>query len=168
MNINVQQESKKYNPFGPSGLGGWLVLVQIGLIATLFMVAFQLLNYNLPSFSPEYWDILTSVQGELYHPLWAPLIVFEAASNVLLLLLCIFSLVLFYQKKALLPRVIILFYCSSLLISLIDYIMLLNIPLSREVSEGSGIRNLIRSAFTCAIWVTYFLKSERVRNTFVR
>ncbi|AIQ70823.1 DUF2569 domain-containing protein [Paenibacillus graminis] len=163
-----QQESKVYIPHGPSGLGGWLVLVQIGLIATLFLVALQLLNYNLPSFNPEYWDILTSKEGELYHPLWAPLIIFEAASNVLLLLLCVFTLVLFYQKKALLPRMIILLYCINLLISVIDYTLSLNIPLINEMGGVNGIRDLLRSLFTCIIWVAYFRKSERVANTFVQ
>ncbi|WP_157794012.1 DUF2569 domain-containing protein [Paenibacillus donghaensis] len=168
MEIDVKQESKAYIPFGPSGLGGWLVLVQIGLIITLFRVTLQLLNYNLPSFNAEYWDVLTSKQGELYHPLWGPMIVFETASNLLLLLFSVFSLVLFYRKKATLPRMIILLFCGNLLIGIIDYIFLLNIPLLRETGQGSSIRDLVRAALICATWVTYFRKSERVENTFVR
>ncbi|KWX74573.1 DUF2569 domain-containing protein [Paenibacillus jilunlii] len=163
-----QGASKAYIPLGPSGLGGWLVLVQIGMIAMLFSLVLKLLNYNLPSFNAEYWGMLASKEGELYHPLWAPLIVFEAIANLLLLVLCVFTLVLFYQKKALLPRVIILLYCSSLFISVIDYIFLLNIPLARETSGGRSTRTLVRSVITCVIWLAYFRKSERVSNTFVR
>lgn len=98
--INVQPSSPpNYPPLRPSGLGGWLVLVQIGLIATLIQVSYQLLNYNIPSFSQEYWGILASPQGEMYHPLWAPVIIFEAAANGVLLLLTVFTLILFYQKR---------------------------------------------------------------------
>lgn len=168
MEIEVQKEPRSYAPLGPSGLGGWIVLVQIGLIATLFQVALQLLNYNLPSFGPEYWNILASPQGEMYHPLWAPLIVFEAAANVLLLVLAVFTLVLLYRKKALLPRVIILLYSANLLIGIIDYILIMNIPVASELEDGSSLRDLIRAALTCALWVAYFRKSERVKNTFIR
>ncbi|WP_379159276.1 DUF2569 domain-containing protein [Paenibacillus sp. sgz5001063] len=168
MENEVQHEMKVYAPLGPSGLGGWLVVVQMGLIATMVMLGLQILNYNLPSFQPEYWDTLTSKQGELYHRLWAPVIIFEAAANVLLLLLCVFTLVLFYQKKALLPRMIILFYFSSLAMGIIDYIFLLNIPLAREMGQGENVRDLVRGVFTCIIWTSYFRKSERVANTFVR
>ncbi|QSF47941.1 DUF2569 domain-containing protein [Paenibacillus tianjinensis] len=149
-------------------MGSWLILVQIGLIATLVLVAAQLLNYNLPSFQSEYWDIATSKQGELYHPLWATLLVFEASANLLLLLFNVVTLVLFYRKKSILPRIIILLYCCNLLIAIIDYILQLNIPLIRETGQGSNLRDLIRTGFTCMIWVSYFLKSERVANTFVR
>lgn len=98
--INVQPASPQtYPPLRPSGLGGWLVLVQIGLVATLFQVSLQLINYNIPSFGREYWDLLASPQGEMYHPLWAPAFIFEAAANGVLLLLTIFTLILFYQKR---------------------------------------------------------------------
>lgn len=168
MEIEVQKEHQAYAPLGPSGLGGWLVLVQIGLIATLFTVSFQLLSNNIPSFSAEYWDILASKEGQLYHRLWAPLIIFEAAANMLLLLMSVVTLVLFYRKKAIFPRVMILLYIFNLFISVTDYIFILNIPLARETGEGSGLRSIVRAVFTSLIWVAYFRKSDRVKNTFVR
>lgn len=162
------QPAKVYSPLGPSGLGGWLVLVQIGLIVTIFKVVLQLVNYNLPSFGREYWGVLASPQGELYHPLWAPALIFEAAANGVLLLLAVLTLILFYQKKALMPRMIILLYTINLLIVIIDYALLRNIPMAFEFDDGSTLRGLVRAVLTCALWIAYFRKSVRVRNTFVR
>ncbi|ETT32864.1 hypothetical protein C162_31384 [Paenibacillus sp. FSL R7-269] len=166
--INVQPASPQtYPPLRPSGLGGWLVLVQIGLVATLFQVSLQLINYNIPSFGREYWDLLASPQGEMNHPLWAPAFIFEAAANGVLLLLTIFTLILFYQKKARLPRMMILLYSVNLLIGIIDYVLVMNIPVASELQDGSSMRDLIRAVFTCALWTAYFRKSERVRYTFI-
>lgn len=46
--------------------------------------------------------------------------------------------------------------------------MLSQIPMARELADGSSIRDIARSAIACAIWIPYFIKSERVQNTFVR
>ncbi|WP_081383266.1 DUF2569 family protein [Paenibacillus odorifer] len=46
--------------------------------------------------------------------------------------------------------------------------ILYQIPLARELGNGDSLKRIIRSAFTCAIWTAYLLKSERVHNTFVK
>lgn len=162
------QPAKVYSPLGPSGLGGWLVLVQIGLIATILKAVLNLVNSSIPSFSQEYWGMLASPEGQLYHPLWAPAFIFEAAANGVLILLAVFTLILFYQQKALMPRMIILFFSFNLLIGIVAYIFYLNLPIPDEIEDGTALRSLIRGVLTCAIWIPYFRKSVRVRNTFVR
>lgn len=168
METKIEGNQSVPRPLGVSGLGGWLILVQIGLYGTLLLATVQLFTYSIPTFTSETWPLLTSKESEFYHPLWSPLITFETIYNVLLIAFCIYILINFYSKKRLLPTLMIVFYAASLIVSFIDYLVLLMIPLAREMEDGSSMRDLIRSALTCAIWIPYFIKSERVQNTFVR
>ncbi|AIQ60655.1 hypothetical protein PBOR_29735 [Paenibacillus borealis] len=62
------------------------------------------------------------------------------------------------------PRVIILLYSANVLIGIIDYILIMNIPVARGLEDGSSLRDLIRAALTCALWMAYFRKLERVKK----
>lgn len=62
----------------------------------------------------------------------------------------------------------IIYYSVSLVLYMVDYILVLQIPMMRELEDGSGIQEIVKSVITCAIWIPYFIKSERVHNTFVR
>ena len=163
-----QESMREYRPLGVSGLGGWLILIQIGLWFTLVMLLAQISQSVLPILNTETWEILTSKDSGYYHPLWGPMIIFEAIYNILFLLFTVYVIVAFYRKKAILPRLMIIFYSLSLTVVIVDSLMLSQIPMARELADGSSIRDIARSAIACAIWIPYFIKSERVQNTFVR
>lgn len=163
-----QESMIEYRPLGVSGLGGWLILIQIGLWFTLVMLLAQISQSVLPILNTETWEILTSKDSGYYHPLWGPMIIFEAIYNILFLLFTVYVIVAFYRKKAMLPRLMIIFYSLSLVVGMVDYLLLYQIPIARELEDGSSVRDIARSAIACAIWIPYFIKSERVKNTFVR
>lgn len=156
-----------YKPFGVSGLGGWLILVQIGLYLTIIGLLIQIVRYNIPSLIDESWQVLMSKDSALYDPFWQPLIIFNAFANISFFLFSITVLVLFYRKKSMVPRLMIILYSASLLIGIVDYILLLQIGIGKELDDGESIRNIIKSSITCLIWIPYFLISERVQGTFV-
>jgi hypothetical protein len=166
--VGRQSSESKLLPLGVKGLAGWLVLVQIGLYLTMITLLVQIFRVNLPAFEPDTWGVLTSKDSELYHALWGPIIVFEGAYNIAFLLFCIFVLVMFYTRKSILPKLMIIFYSASLAVGIIDTILVYQIPLAREMETGSSFTDIVRSAITCAIWIPYFLKSERVQNTFIK
>ncbi|MDR6726986.1 ABC-type multidrug transport system permease subunit [Paenibacillus amylolyticus] len=168
MQPQIEEQKVDYRPLGISGLGGWLVLVQIGLYLTMIMVLVQLFQYSLTALNPGTWEILTSDQSSFYHPWWGAIIIFEVTYNVLFFIFSIVTLVMFYRKKSVFPRLMIIFYSMSLAVSIIDYLLLLQIPIARELEDGSGLTGIVRLVITCAIWIPYFIKSERVRNTFIR
>lgn len=166
MESNVQKNHYEPLPLGVSGLGGWLVLVQIGLYGSILLTIFQIIN-TIPMFNSESWWMLTSPHSPVYHPLWVPLIIFETIYAFAMIIFCIFILVRFYQKKAIVPRLMIVFYSVSLLCVTIDTLLYLQIPFLAELETGNPYKDMIRSAIGSAIWIPYFLKSVRVRNTFV-
>jgi predicted neutral ceramidase superfamily lipid hydrolase len=171
LDTDTPQERVKAMPGSPSsisGFGGWLVLVQIGLYMTFFLQIVQLLQYSLPALGAGTWDVLTSKDSELYDPLWGTVIVFEAVYNVFFLVFTAFIMIQFYRQKASLPLLMIIFYGLSLLIGILDYVLLAQIPLAQELEDGSSIKDLVSSLFTCLIWIPYFIRSVRVKNTFVK
>ncbi|MHA0856445.1 DUF2569 domain-containing protein [Paenibacillus sp. CMAA1364] len=168
MEVDVIEKEMDNHRLGISGLGGWLIFVQFGLYFTILIMLTQLFQFSLPAFSPETWNVLTSTDSELYHPLWGPLLVFETICNVSFLAFSVFILFNFYRRKSILPRLMIIFYSVSFIIGVVDTILVLQIPLARETEDGSSIRDIIKSILTCAIWIPYFIKSVRVKNTFVR
>lgn len=151
-----------------SGLGGWLVLVQIGLYFGLINLLVQLFQYSLPAVAPETWNMITSKDSEFYHPLWRPLLTFELTYNILFLLFIAYILINFYRKKSIVPRLMIISYIVTVVVGIIDTAILNQIPMAAELEDGSSYREIFKSLVTCAIWIPYFLKSERVKNTFIR
>lgn len=163
--IDLQKPS---TPLRKSGLGGWLILVQIGLIATLVLLLVQIVNFTVPSFSPDIWSRLTSEQSELYHPLWGPVLIFEAVYNSLFIVFSFWCLIAMYRKQARFPKLMMIFYGVSLLASIADYGLMAQILRTLDLEDANSLKDTVRAALTCAIWIPYLLKSERVKNTFVR
>lgn len=170
MEVKTNSELKNYEilPLGISGLGGWLVLVQIGLILSTINIILHLYRYTIPSLSPDVWNALTSEQSSLYHPLWGPAIAFDAIYNMASLAFCFFILFCFYSKKSILPRLMIILYAVNLIVSIIEPFWINQLLSAEENNDGYKLGGTFRAALTCLIWIPYFLKSERVRNTFIR
>ncbi|MNJ50042.1 hypothetical protein D3C77_453030 [compost metagenome] len=167
MNLEVHNENK-VNPFEKSGLGGWLVVIQIGLYLTLLLLLNQIVNYDLVAITGETWDLLTTESSAYYNALWKPYIIFEVTFNILYFLFAIFILVQFYRKKSILPKLMIAFYSISVLIAFIDFTFVQQFEILTEIDGGKSLTSILRSLLTCLIWIPYFIKSERVNNTFVR
>ena len=158
-------------PFTPSiklaegqKLGGWLFLVAFGLVAGPFGKLFSL--YPLVQiFSTEAWSNLTTPSSEVYHVLWAPLIIFESIVNPLLIVGNIYLLVLFFMKKKDFPKFYIWYMALSAGIITLDTILIASINTSFVSTDV--LRNNFQSIIACAIWIPYMIKSDRVANTFI-
>ncbi|ULO07010.1 DUF2569 domain-containing protein [Paenibacillus sp. 19GGS1-52] len=154
-------------PNKPSGLGGWMILVQIGLYVSIFRIIALIFNYVIPSFKPEIWDALTSPDSPAYDSMWKPSLIFESVANVVFVLFSIFLLVLLYQKKSTFPRWAIFYYVTNLLVLIVDYVLMANIEVLQTLDEGNSTQDIGRLAVSCAIWIPYFIRSKRVHNTFI-
>lgn len=163
----LQPNRAAYEPRQVSGLGGWLVLIQIGLYLTLLLAVVQIADYSLMYLTDESWRILADPASEFYEPLWVPLVIFESVYNILFFLFTIFVLIQFYRKKTSVPVLLIIFYASSLTIGIVDYVWLQQLNISQYLDDSSIIRDISRSAVTCLIWIPYLRRSKRVRNTFI-
>ena len=151
-----------------SGLGGWLVLVGIGrFVGPLGILVF--ICKSLGSFSLWKWHSLTSPDGMAYQPGWAPLLILELFSNLSLLILGIFLLVLFFQKRRIFPRWFIFLMLWSAVAVVADPVAAATVVKTSSTGLSTQtMTSIIRTLFACSIWVPYMLKSRRVQMTFIR
>jgi len=63
----------------PRRIGGWLILVGIGVVFTPLKIIFLLSTTYPPLFSDGAWEAITTVGSEAYSPIWGPLIIGEVA-----------------------------------------------------------------------------------------
>ena len=145
------------------GLGGWL---SVWLILTCLGLIRFIHDIDLHMFSSA--ESLTKPDSEYYHPLWKPLLIFEyffqffnPISFICLILLCA-------SKSRFFPKVVIVIYSANLALVLFDAVSAMLISKAVNLELGFPWKEIIRSLFGVCVWIPYFLKSERVKATFVK
>ena len=149
------------------GLGGWLILVGLGIIvAPIRIVAIMLPLYS-EIFSDGAWEILTTPSSEAYNPLWAPILIGEIVINGGLVLSYLFMAFLFFSKKKVFPKWFIGILVFTLVFILVDALAMKIVLPNDPIFDPDTTKEFARSVIGTLIWVPYMLKSERVKATFV-
>ncbi|MCQ6560448.1 DUF2569 family protein [Paenibacillus mendelii] len=151
-----------------NGLGGWLILVQFSLWFALVGSVLYLTAGILPLFAGETWERLTSPDSPAYDAMWTIIIPFEAIGNAVLIIILTVVLILLYKKKRWFVPAAILYFTVVLMLTSVGFMLAQSIPLIAEEGVGKSVSKIIRNLFTCLIWIPYFLRSVRVKNTFVK
>ncbi|MDZ7322702.1 MULTISPECIES: DUF2569 domain-containing protein [Kosakonia] len=135
---------------------GWLFVPAIGLVLSLLSV--------IVSFSAtlkvvmEHYSVLVGGQKGM--------LVFELVFYGVMFAYTVFVGSLFFRKKRLLPR----FYIGFLLLWIAFHGV--DVWLAHQVFDVpyvyDTVSSLLRSVISAAIWIPYFVVSERVKRTFVR
>ena len=149
------------------GIGGWLVIVALGLIASPFILGVSIIQIA-SVYMVDNWEALTSSQSSSYHPLWAPYLIFSLLGNFTLFVFSILLLVLFFQRRRVVPKMYIIFMVTALIIGAIDLAGTKVLPDVEESARRDAAKQVSRSVIALAIWGSYFLVSRRVKATFVR
>jgi hypothetical protein len=151
----------------PVGIGGWLILVVIGLIANPVLIARSLVVDFLPLFTEGIWEQLTTPGTSLYHPLWQPLIIFELAGNVSLIALAIITLAHLFTKSRRTSTLMIVYLAVQATFVVADFFLGEQIPALAAQPKFEEIKDMVRVLISTAIWIPYFCVSKRVKATFV-
>jgi Protein of unknown function (DUF2569) len=137
------------------GIEGWLILVAIGLgIAPLRSIhGIYAALHVLYGSQYQHWLSM--------HPGEAGLILFEAVTNTLFLIALVPLNFLFYRKKRSFPGLMITFFALQLALVLIDHLV------AAHFHPHSPATALFTNVLAAAICIPYYLRSERVKATFV-
>jgi hypothetical protein len=152
------------------GLGGWLILIGIGVVLAPFLLAFQLYQFYLPFFqSPEVYDAFNP-SSESYVAWLRELVVVEVVFNIGLFIAALFNLYGYFRCKRWFPKLYQTVLIASAIFLLGDaWFTTMLFP--NDPSSGFGdkqtVRDIGRSIGQAIIWVPYMQLSKRVRNTFV-
>ena len=150
----------------PVGLGGWLVLVGLGIVISPIMVGWGMVQ-SASAYSVSSWHAVTSTATGAQHPLWAPLLIFELLSNLTFIGFCLLLIPLFFNKRATFPKFYIVFLLFRAFEGLLDHFA--NQFIFGEKQAGTqDTRAIFQAIAPCFIWIPYMLKSHRVKATFVR
>lgn len=102
------------------GIGGWLILVAIGVVVTPLRILLIVGGTYSQVFSNGVWQSLNTPSSEYYNPLWEPILLGELVTNIALLLAGVYLAYLFFSKKAEFPKWFIGIACFTLAFVIID------------------------------------------------
>lgn len=157
----------------PCGIGGWLILPVIGLVVSIGVSAHYLVTQLLPLFEPDTWSTLNHPDSPVYHPLWSTWVVGEAVFHVGLIGFCAALLYMMFTRRRRLPGMMMGFYAAVLAFAVGDCVVgntvLSALPEAQQdpAVYQEMINAIVRSMVAAAIWIPYFRRSVRVKNTFV-
>lgn len=153
----------------PQRIGGVLIFVAIGLVLSAIQSTTSFMSSLTLFLQAEIWQGLTVPGSTAYHPYWKSVLLFELASNAVILGLNGVALVLFFRKHRAFPKLIVLSIPFIFILILVGYYLSGLIPAVAESPEHEkGKAALIVRFIALHIWIPYFLVSQRVKKTFIR
>jgi transglutaminase-like putative cysteine protease len=144
-----------------SAIGGWLCLPALSLCVLPLIIIGQFVKGHGAYFNGVSWQALLDRDAGAV----AALLVVEVAMNALLLAVNGIAALLFFKRRREAPRWMILLLSLGVVLPSLE--ALLGQALDSTPLSGGELRQMIRGLISCAIWIPYFLKSRRVRGTFV-
>jgi hypothetical protein len=153
---------------GPSGLGGWLMLVALGLIITPLRTGYMLTSIYMPIFQDGQISVFIDSGSEYYNPGLFLLLLAEIIFNLLTVAGSLLLLYLFFNRKKAFPGWYIGLMIFSLVGIFVDAVLSGFIFPEEAMFDPDTISELTKSLVGAGIWIPYMLKSVRVKNTFIR
>ena len=150
------------------GIKGWLILVGIGIVIAPLRLTVSISEAFKPLFENGTWEKLTTVGSDSYLPFFQALIVAEGIFNACLMLGSIYLIYLFITKSKYFPKLFIAIGVVSIIGIIIDSYLVTLVIASAELFEAETVKELTKTMVGYGIWIPYMLKSERVKNTFVK
>jgi hypothetical protein len=151
----------------PQSLGGLLLLLGIGL----FCKPFIYLNSGRDLFAfldQGMWNALTLKGSDVYHPLWAPLLLLEVAGIIIIVILSFSLWPLYLKRRASFPKAFTLVFIFTLGCEIMDMVGLKLIPSARETGAPSNtMGSLVWALLFGAAWIYYLHRNIRPQQTFV-
>lgn len=148
----------------PSGIGGWLIIPLLGLITTIILAGYTLW-VSLNSFTYSQWITVIKTFTVLSNSMLSS-IIFGFTSIITAMII----LFLFLSRNYRTPNFFIGYLIYLAIVTIFDSVSIFYVSKTINAPEMmNGVRgSFIRVFISCAIWIPYFLYSERVKNTFIK
>jgi transglutaminase-like putative cysteine protease len=150
------------------GLGGWLILVAVGLCLRPVMILVTIIQAKDGYFNASVWQLLSTPGSEHHQPNFTLVAPLELILNFTLFTYAIFLPVLFFRRSHLFPRAIQIFLGLCVLVALFGVWSNTLLGQNDPQLQMETTKLLVQTVIGAAIWIPYFSMSRRVRRTFVR
>lgn len=151
----------------PTKLGGWLILVGIGVVLSPIYLLITSATTYFPIFGDGTWEAVTTISSEFYHPLWGPLLLGEILFNFGKAIVLIFMIYLFFSRDYLFPRFYAGVIVATLIFILLDAWMVKIILPYEPLFDLETTSTFFTTLIGGLIWVPYMLFSKRAKSTFI-
>lgn len=138
-----------------AGIGGWLILVAVGLAVGPFFRLRGIVQDSQFLFTDRYQAAMSSRPGI------ETIILFELVTNSFFLVFLLLLNLLFYRKRRSFPTFMIFNLVLQFVAQLVDHLWAL------RFSQSEAWSLVLQTQIAAAIWIPYMLNSERVEQTFV-
>jgi hypothetical protein len=150
------------------GIGGWLVLVAIGLVVRPVTLVVHVVTGYEVVFQADAWASMTSPGGASYHPIWSVVLLGELLGNIGLLVFSILLLVVFFRRNRIFPKLAMAYFAFAVLFIGADAAVLPMLPNVTDEILQDGYQEFFQACIQALIWIPYMARSRRVHATFVR
>lgn len=152
-----------------TGIHGFLLVLLLCLVIMTVTRVDNLLII-LPKFKTETWSIFMDKTSPIYNWAWGPGLVLELVSNVTMILFTVIILKLMFQERKKFTKIFMFFLIVNLTFSVIGNVWseLINAQYTSFNFSNENIRNIVNNFCFALIWGIYVLRSNRVKNTFVK
>ncbi|HCT29751.1 MAG TPA: hypothetical protein DIW31_03225 [Bacteroidales bacterium] len=164
-NALYQKDISKPYINNPLPIGGWLVLIAIGLFITPITLLFDFVKNGF--FNQTSWEFISTPTSAGYDVVWSFAFVYELLMNCLMMVYIIFILVLFIKRRTTFPIHFIIFRLIHFVLIIGDVILVSKITNSNFIADNSSVSPVVSSIVASCIWIPYMIYSERVKDTFV-
>jgi hypothetical protein len=151
----------------PIGIGGWLLLPALVMVISPLRIAYDFYQTFSPILKPTIWILLLRPGNPLHNPPLAALLAWEIIANAAFFAFTIWLAFLFFKKRKNVPKLYIYWLLLSCALQIADLFFSSFVPIVADQSHANAFKELAKAAIGAAIWMPYFLKSKRVKNTFV-
>jgi hypothetical protein len=157
------------------GLGGWLIVVGIGLLFGLVYRSFIILHLTT-LFTKGTVRLVTDPRSAGYMPGYAGIVKLELGAQVAFLAFTMLLAILFVRESRVFPRCWVAFLVLQVVYSGVDHGILghaitgspLQLQQRLQPIHQTALSRIIIGAIAATIWVAYAFHSRRVKVTFVR
>jgi len=158
--LYLDYDPKPYYPAAwAQPIGGWLILVAIGISLTPFRLLYSFISEDF-ILSGQGWLSMWYADNYAYFIL----LLAEHVYNVVFFMFSIVVAILFFHRRSSAPFLISILYGLSCVVTIADTLLASQIDPNTEVNRAE----ITRSIFSVIVWIPYFQMSQRVKRTFVK
>jgi hypothetical protein len=145
-----------------SGIHGWLAFFAVSLILSTLLSFSNIVNNYLPYTKDNSLSLIYSNNKPIFH-----ILIFEMISSLLLCGFLIYLCIIFFKKSKKFPKLIIYYTITNCIVAFVGFGLYLKYIKPLFGTENFQAQIPIFQIVYAVIWGMYFIKSKRVKNTFI-